>query len=334
MNRPVADRVRGPRHGGCNAMDVILHTGAHRTATTSFQFYLRAHRDTLQAQGIGFWGPWRTRNGLLHGVAERPETPKAGARAAGRVALNVAGARRRGHSALIVSDENMIGSLRQCLRHRSLYAGIGERMARLHSAFGGATRVVLQIRSLEQWWASSLAYLIPRGERLPSPEVLEQISHSPRTWRHVISDLACACPGAQIQVATFENFSGRPDLLLQVMTKRHVVPATHPAEFWRNRRPGAGELKEVLTLRGESGSDSGSAMDALPNAARWMPFDEQQAARLRETYADDLYWLTAGADGLATLTETPETARQRLNLAAAAMKRGMRDDRSARKLAQ
>jgi len=32
----------------------------------------------------------------------------------------------------------------------------------------------------------------------------------------------------------------------------------------------------------------------------WQPFTKDQTAALRETYADDLFWLTAGADGLAT----------------------------------
>ncbi|MGP6085823.1 hypothetical protein [Antarctobacter jejuensis] len=311
-------------------MDIILHAGAHRSASTSFQFYLRENRDALQVQRIGFWGPWRTRKGLLHSVAERPETVEAARRAAGRVALNVEGARRRGHDALIVSDENMIGSLRSTVRRHRLYPAVGERMARLNDAFGGATRVFLQIRSLDHWWSSAIGYLVPRGEGMPSPDALEAMSKSPRSWRHVVTDLACACPGAQIHVTAFENLANRPDLLLQVMTGRHVVPAALPGAFWRNRRPDVSGLRDVLEARGEAST----ALTALPGDARWMPFNEVQAARLRETYADDLYWLTAGADGLATLTEDPEPARQRLNLAAAAMKRGLNDDRPARELAQ
>ena len=36
---------------------------------------------------------------------------------------------------------------------------------------------------------------------------------------------------------------------------------------------------------------------------RWSPFLHAEVAALRETYADDMFWLTAGASGLATLTE-------------------------------
>ena len=62
------------RHGGAAgqgtsaAMDIILHLGAHRTATTSFQHYLRANAAGLGAAGIGVWGPETTRDGLLAGV--------------------------------------------------------------------------------------------------------------------------------------------------------------------------------------------------------------------------------------------------------------------------
>ena len=54
-------------------MKVILHTGAHRCATTSFQEYMRQNAQPLACQGIGFWGPYRTRGGaLFHGIQPGP----------------------------------------------------------------------------------------------------------------------------------------------------------------------------------------------------------------------------------------------------------------------
>lgn len=52
-------------------MDIILHLGAHRTASTSFQRYMRSVSDALAAGGTGFWGPGRTRKGLFHRVGTR-----------------------------------------------------------------------------------------------------------------------------------------------------------------------------------------------------------------------------------------------------------------------
>lgn len=308
-------------------MDVILHIGAHRTATTSFQSYLRANRAELGAQGIGFWAPWRTRGGLLNGIADRPSAAHEPQRALGRVAINLEAARRNGIAALVVTDENMAGTPRRCLRRRTVYPGVGERLARLSSAFGGPTRVTLQVRALDAWWASCIAWLVPRGEDLPDPATIEAISRAARSWRDVITDIACACPGTDIQITAYEAFGDRPDLLLRVLTDRRTVPVAHPGSFVENRRPDAAGLRAVL-------ADRGAALPDTPETTRWSPFNPSQATRLREIYADDLYWLRAGADGLATLTEDPEPARPRLNLAAAAMKRGTPDDGPARKLAR
>ncbi len=75
---------------GHRVMELILHIGAHRTATTTFQHYMRGQSNDLSRTGISFWGPARTRTGLFHGmfpgggVAERERR-----RVVGRVALNV-----------------------------------------------------------------------------------------------------------------------------------------------------------------------------------------------------------------------------------------------------
>ncbi len=53
-------------------MRLILHIGAHRTGTTSFQSYMRRHSAELSDAGIGFWGPVRTRKGLFSGIQPTP----------------------------------------------------------------------------------------------------------------------------------------------------------------------------------------------------------------------------------------------------------------------
>jgi len=61
-------------------MDVILHIGAHRTATTTFQAWMLQNADALAAGGIAYWGPDRTRAGLFSGLVKRPDlvTPEDG----------------------------------------------------------------------------------------------------------------------------------------------------------------------------------------------------------------------------------------------------------------
>ena len=121
-------------------MEIILHLGAHRTATTSFQHYMGANAATLTAQGLGVWGPDVTRDGILTGVIPLPGGESARRqmdRARGRIALRLAQARKAGLRRIVVSDENMIGAARRNLRQGRLYDSAGERMARFAHAFDG-----------------------------------------------------------------------------------------------------------------------------------------------------------------------------------------------------
>lgn len=279
------------------AMDVILHLGAHRCATTTFQHYMRQNAARLSRDGIGFWGPHRTRTGLFRGILPGPSIatgrdPRR--RAVGRVRLNLTRSALSGTRRLLVSEENMLGSMRENLRQAALYPSAGERLVRYGQAFDGqVTDVLLNIRSQDLWWASALGYGLARGFGLPSQVALDWIAGNPRGWRDVITDVACALPGARIWVLPFEIFAGRPEAQLATVTGR---PA--PREHSRER---LNPTPDLTALRGLL--PPALAAQLPKGEGRWTPFTPDQAAALREAYADDLMWLAAGADGLAWLVD-------------------------------
>ncbi len=311
-------------------MDVVLHLGAHRTASTSFQHYMRSHMGDLQAVGIAFWGPLRTRKGLFDGLSLQSGcvgVEKRRQRGTGRVQLQLERQQRMGVHHLIVSDENMIGSVRENMRRERLYPSIGERVARFAQAFDGPlNKVVLSIRALDTYWASGLAYGVARGAQVPTEADLDRLVTQPRSWRDVITDLACALPaGVDILVAPFERLAGRPDDMLEYMTDGVITAPRRDTENWRNKAPDLTELRTILQDRQEHTS-------LLPTGENgvWHPFNEMQTAALRETYADDLFWLRAGADGLALLIEEGGPDMTGWNPAAAPMTRGQEHGRQKR----
>ncbi|RKF14918.1 hypothetical protein D6850_08605 [Roseovarius spongiae] len=313
-------------------MDIILHLGAHRTASTSFQLYMRRNRRALGAAGIAFWGPRQTRNGLLNGAISTPGTMPAARqlrRARGRIALQVYKLREAGMQRLVLSDENLIGSPRRNIRDMRLYPAAGERMARYREALGGRiARVVLSIRAQDAYWTSLLAYSIPRGGALPDSARLKRIAQEPRSWRDVITDLACALPGTELCVLPHEAFASRPERKLAAMCAMDAPPLCAARE-WLNRSPRPDELRALLAERGEA-----PQLDAAPGDAQWTPFNPAQKAAMRESYADDIYWLRAGADGLAILTETPaEAGTVKTPALRAETRRGSRHDQGQRHLA-
>ncbi len=322
--RPVVPAV-GQRLG--HAMNVILHIGAHRCATTSFQHYLRHNSQRLQTSGIGFWGPRRTRNGLFSGVLPGPVVIGGGdpaRRAAGRIGLACARSRNAGLHTLIVSDENTMGSVRENLRLGSLYCGVGERIARFADAFDGRiTDVVLNIRSQDHYWSSALGYSLMRGMSFPKKRLLARLAGSARGWRDVITDIACAAGSARVWVFPFEAFCGQPETQLAMMTGAR--PPTGEARAWLNRTPDLDTLREQLDP---------DAAKALPGGSgRWVPFAPDEAAALREAYADDILWLAAGAGGAASLMNNQTKLRHGRTGPGRDMTRGRTDDQQDRRVA-
>jgi hypothetical protein len=288
-------------------MEVILHIGAHRTASTSFQSYMRANALALSAQGVGFWGPRRTRNGLFAGIIPTNGSPRLERQARlakGRIVLHLDRVAAQGTRWLVVSDENIIGAPRRNLRDSGLYRGAGVRMARHAAAFGGRiARVVFSVRAFDSYWSSTLAYSIARGSPLPDPAQLEAICTQRRSWRDVITELASAVPGVEILVLPHETFAGLPDRRLQIMTADMVTAPVDTNRLWLNCAPDMDALRQCLALRGEDPAQIGQG------AGRYEPFTAEQKTRLREFYQDDLFWLASGADGLAVLN-TQKTREQ------------------------
>ncbi|MGR3617779.1 MAG: hypothetical protein ACU0BB_17320 [Paracoccaceae bacterium] len=297
-----SDRLQpaAPRQGTAKAMNLFLHIGAHRCATTSFQDYLRQNATRLAVDGVGYWGPLRTRGKLFAGII-----PGAGdalrrnrqSRAQGRVQIALARAVGTGVQNLIVSDENMMGSVRANLRLGGLYDGVGERLARFNEAFGGSvTHVALSIRALDSYWASAIGYSLTRGRGVSNPGECTRLANSPRSWRDVIMDVVSAMPDAKITVLPFETFAGRPDAQLQAMT--NMKTPRDRVGIWSNATPHLQVLRDI--------APAGQAAFLPAGNGRWQPFSQRQQATLRERYQDDIMWLNAGADGLATLAQDPD----------------------------
>lgn len=309
-------------------MKVILHIGAHRTGTTSLQGYVRRHADELREAGIGFWGPRYTRKGLFRGIQPTPGLGlDAARRARGRIMLQLDKAARSGVHTLVVSDENMMGSVRLNMRMGGLYPDVGQRLSRYVCGFDGAIdKVVMSVRGLDHYWASAIVYGVGRGHALPDVDRRNTIANAARSWRDVVGDVACAASKAKIEVIPFEVSSGRPDGLLSACVGQPVPRDCAPE--WLNRSPNAAQLRTILAQRGEDVGDVPDTQD------RWNPFDDAARAALRETYADDMHWLVAGADGLATLTEEMDQTRAGQTLPNGPPKRGQGHDIEERRMAQ
>lgn len=274
-------------------MDVILHVGAHRTATSSFQAHLAHNRPGMADRGTVYWGPRITRGGLFAGIIGGVDAilPWQVRRATGRVGLRLQGVVASGASRLIVSDENMMGSMRGTLDEGMLYPDAGPRVAAHAAAFAPhRLRIALGVRDYAQWWSSALAFRAIRGGPVPSHAFRRQVVGQSRRWRHVIEDVARAVPSAQITVYTFEAMALDPSALLRGISGIETPPAMGEA---RNRRPRPEAVRKVFE------DCCVPTPDLVGPLGDFMPFTPDEYQALCAQYDEDRAWLAAGADGLA-----------------------------------
>jgi len=290
-------------------LDVILHIGAHRTGTTTLQRFLNTNRGVLKANGIAFWGPGKTRGGLFTGLIKAPDKltrddHRRARRARGLIAIEISRLEAQGFHTLIVSEENMNGGLTHCAKSGVLYPQAWARMSRVAEAFQPhPTRVALAIRSYERHWGSVLAFCLKQGHAPPNAAALHAMTIQPRRWSHLVSDLAMAFPDADRVVWPFEALIGLPEVQLSALLGRKLDLRFQATREWHHSSLPQEELRKLL-------HEQGAPPEVLSRlgfgSGRWLPFSETQNAKMRLDYAEDLTWLRAGADGLASYIEGPE----------------------------
>jgi len=318
--RAAIARVAGK---GLKTVDVILHLGAHRTGTTTFQQVLGHNQAALEEAGVSFWGPKRTRAGLFHGLIKSRDglddtARRNGARAGHVIRIEMDRLADAGCKSLIVSEENMLGALGANLNQQRLYPDAAFRLGRMAQAFDNrVSRVALAIRAYEAWWPSAIAYAVPTGHALPRGAMLDHLVTQPRRWRHVIEDAARAFPRARIVVWAFEAMIGNMQGQLAMATGAPGPLTLRRGADWHHRSATASDLRRVLSDRGEF-----DAAGRVPRGNwRHQPFEPHHLDALAGQYHDDLAWLRAGADGLATYYDTPDMIPGAQGLG----KRGSRD---------
>jgi len=300
-------------------MDIILHLGAHRTGTTALHSYLRGNRAALARLKLALWDPEVLHRGLAAGMMgpPGPSNPAQKARIArsvGRIGVRLAQMERDGIDRLLICDPAMIGSLQENLVQSRLYPALLPRLARFGDVLGPrCSRVVLVIRSYDDYWASAIAEAVPMGLPMPDDARLERLVTQPRRWHRVAAEIATVFPRAECLVCPYETIDGRLDLLL-AETLGEPFPLFPGAAQRLHKRPSRDMLHQVMADRRIPLAAAGSG------TTPWQPFQPWHIEVLQAQYAEDLDWLARGGDG-------------RVQLMAGAAPQGGRDDRPGKQAA-
>lgn len=279
---------------GLRLMEITLHLGAHRCATTTFQAYLDQNERQLAKRRVAVWTPKTTRNGLFDGVicAADENTDH-------HVARIKTAQERLDADHLIVSEENMIGAPRNNLRHAALYPELTARLGRFAQAFDGrVTRLGLAIRSYESYWASALSFATLRGNALPTSDQCAILAAQPRSWTQIAQDIRALFPHAPLHVWTFEAFAGRPRRQFNMLIGRQDIShQLNQAQNWKNASLSLKHMRRRLQADGRLDD-----LASLPEQGKWHPFDALERHRLAMNYANDLRYFRSGIDPMIHFT--------------------------------
>lgn len=237
------------------------------------------NEDALAGAGIAVWGPGQTRSGRFAGLVKRPDWVNSHDEAAARASsmalrFEIDRLEEAGFQALVISEENCIGTMRLCLEQETLYPDAAGRMRRLVSALGPhLSGMALSIRRYDTWWASVLADQKARGRQLGGgARSLARLADHPRGWKRVVQIVREESLGLPLTVWPFEALVGRPEAQLQALLGETCLPA--------------GLYDHQRVMNGSTAAAQGS------------PFTLAQRAAMAARYLEDLDWLAQPRPGL------------------------------------
>lgn len=283
-------------------MDLILHLGAHRTGSTAFEQALSANARRLRRDGIVIWKPARLRR--LPGFKQVPNlAAKANRRVEMAARLTEAGeafwlaANATGADTLVLSEENLLGSIEPNLRHASLYPEARARLAAYAALFvQPPRRIGLGIRSYIPFWLSSYAYVLRRRPLPPLerliPDLVRLGDPGHRGWVDVVADFRAVFPDSDLLVWPAEALRDGATLDAACTLIGRRTTGLNPGPAQVNAGPAAAVIPQIHALRQTSPDLTDDALDAalaaLPPPPPYAPFSAEDRRRMDDAYARDL----------------------------------------------
>lgn len=169
---------------------VHIHLGAHKTATTFIQNWLGRHYEFLQENQIAYIPLSTLRKQftpcfweLANGKADNPAAAVQKIRAILEADIVASGFDLEKTRLLVLSEENLLGSLASLSNKGELYPGLAGRMVHLAAIFAGCeVQTFMSIRNFREFYPSAYAETLRHGPIKPFDRYLEQLNIMGNSW--------------------------------------------------------------------------------------------------------------------------------------------------------
>ncbi|MEM7057121.1 MAG: hypothetical protein AAF557_06000 [Pseudomonadota bacterium] len=283
-------------------MDIILHLGAHKTASTYLQKKLARSQGRLRRSQVSFHGPKSLRPRINLALGKSKGMPEAEIQARRTACINrlISEEEAIGTERLILSEEQFLGPLRDMVLGRDFYHDAESHLAPIARALDGRrVQILLSVRGYAKFLASVYGQVvrgwrfIPFDQKIRSrllnqnngwPEVVERVMNQfPRASRIVIwryEDFP------RIEHEVLENLAGPAAGLLKPLAERPFAAMSQTAIDWLHDQAASGNPPDRQTVQ--------SVYDTIGRQAGHPAFDpwsEDERSYLDARYRQDLIWL-------------------------------------------
>lgn len=270
-------------------MQIVLHIGVHKTASTYLQAILEASRDRLGAEGIGYVTLEEMRSGITARVRRPGLFGMRLKSIARRLIEQHAGCRR-----LIISDENLSGGSRELIKD-AFYSAAGERTSRFAEALGNDdVGIMVATRSYDTFVSSCYCEHLRHFSFVTPAEYVAAIDIQRLNWTMLIADLCRRFGQERVTLWRFEDFRKIEDDVLSAMSGGAAIHWIKPAGSVRPSfsQNAIDALTALLPLLGRKQVSALVAPVAQAmtrsDSATFRAYDDKTASALRARYDHDM----------------------------------------------
>lgn len=277
-----------------------IHIGAHKTATTHVQETLALMRPDLVARGVDFIPNHLLRkDGIAVALGRRrlwKRLPPLRAPMVRRILAEHLDPLRAGPTTMVFSEEKLLGGS-QHVFSEPIYPQVQRITALLATLRGRAdVTLFLSIRSFDSQLPS--AYVQELKVMPPIAGGFEAIRRRvlarPPSWFEMVQRIRAAAPGVPLRIWRQEDYRGHaPAILAGLCGLDEVGPLPQIEDPAWTRSPDLAAIQAAEALPAtmpepERRATVRAIFAASGDGARFQPFSDEERARLKASYADDL----------------------------------------------
>lgn len=282
-------------------MKVVLHLGAHKTASTYLQARLGNSTNALAARRVAFLGPEAVREtlaraGSLH-HAQRPVAVMSRRRMGDAMARLIEGAASDGAARAIISDEALLGRLTDVFDKADLFGSARGRLKAFRRALDGPDLdILISIRGFAGFLPSVWSHMVLRRGYSPfDMGWADRMLDAPRRWADVVQDVASVFPKARLIVWRYEDLRLIEDDVLRAFAGDEGLSAIEPIQ-WQAlaglSAPAVTRLEEIMVegTRPDRGRvQTVSRRFPKPKGhPAYRPFPPEKCRKMQSDYENDL----------------------------------------------